>query len=160
MNTEDIEQKWDADVAAARAKLDASTKLTFIYACLGVVLLCAVYAAGAYLFLDTRPLAVTAPTLAVTAPTPGTTVTVPVPITTITTIKEDKHCVIPIHDRTGWASVKIGMTDRQVLAVLCSPDTINITERKDYGVATQYEQWVYGYVYLYFDNGLLRSIQR
>lgn len=53
-------------------------------------------------------------------------------------------------------NIKIGMTDEMCRWALGKPQTINTTTG-DFGV---YEQWVYGTgLYLYFDDGILTTIQ-
>ncbi|MFC5699738.1 stalk domain-containing protein [Cohnella faecalis] len=59
-----------------------------------------------------------------------------------------------------WNAIKeeevfIGMTTPQALMSWGEPDDINTTTT-EYGI---FEQWVYGYSYLYFQNGKLTTIQ-
>lgn len=62
--------------------------------------------------------------------------------------------------RDGGGTVRIGMTEEQVIRAWGKPDAINTTITA--GGKTQ--QWVYGrglgsHQYLYIDNGTLRTIQ-
>lgn len=51
--------------------------------------------------------------------------------------------------------IQIGMTDEQILLSWGNPDRIN----KSVYLWGIHEQWVYGYTYLYFKDGVLQSYQ-
>lgn len=70
--------------------------------------------------------------------------------------KEERARVAAAKTQAKKGGVRIGMTQRQVLASSWGkPDDINRTIT----AAGTTEQWVYGGAYLYFENGILATIQ-
>lgn len=52
--------------------------------------------------------------------------------------------------------ISLGMTKEQVTLAIGSPDNVNTTTT----VNGSREQWVYGYDYIYFEDGILASVQQ
>lgn len=52
--------------------------------------------------------------------------------------------------------ISLGMTKEQVTLAIGSPDNVNTTTT----VNGTRDQWVYGYDYIYFEDGILTSVQQ
>ena len=70
-------------------------------------------------------------------------------------IMEKYNCSREIAEVISKKQVRIGMTTDQVRAAWGRPERVNRTVGS-YGV---HEQWVYGYTYLYFEDGVMTSFQ-